>query len=304
MVNTGVILCGVRLDNPIIAASGCFGYGEEFSRLYDLDVLGSFSFKGTTVAPRDGNPAPRIADAPDGMINSVGLQNPGSQAVRDELLPKMAGYFHKPVMANICCSSVGDYAALAEIFGAREQVGWLEVNISCPNVKCGGMSFGADPAAAAAVTKACREKTDKPIIMKLTPNAGSVTDVAKACEAAGADALSLINTVQAMRIDLRRRAPVLANVKGGLSGPAVLPIALRCVWDVYESVKIPLVGMGGVSTPADVIEMMLAGATAVEVGAANLVDPFACPKIIDGLPAKMEELGINSLSDIVGAAHG
>ena len=303
MGRLSVTLCGVELDNPVIPASGTFGYGREFAALYDLDVLGSLSFKGTTRLAREGNPLPRIAEAPGGMINAVGLQNPGVEAVIREELPQLRERFHKPVMANVSGFSVEDYAETCRQLDREEQVGWLEVNISCPNVHGGGMSFGTDPEQAAAVTEAVRKVTKKPVIMKLTPNVTDITEIARACEAAGADGLSLINTVTAMRIDLRTRRPVLANITGGLSGPAVFPIALRAVWQAYKAVKIPIVGLGGISTAEDVIEMMLAGATAVEIGAANLRDPMICPKIIAALPEVMDRYGISNLKDITGGAH-
>ena len=304
MGRLSVTLCGIELDNPIIPASGTFGYGKEFSELYDLDVLGSISFKGTTLQPREGNPLPRIAEAPSGMINSVGLQNPGIAAVIREELPQLRQRFHKPVMANISGFSVEEYVESCERLDQIEQVGWLEVNISCPNVHGGGMSFGTDPKQAAAVTSAVRAVTRKPVIMKLTPNVTDIAEIARACEGAGADGLSLINTVTAMRIDLRTRRPVLANVTGGLSGPAVFPIALRAVWQVYQAVSIPLIGLGGISSAEDVIEMMLAGATAVEIGAANLRDPLICPKIIAALPDAMDRYGIQTLRELTGGAHG
>ena len=296
-------LCGIALDNPVIPASGTFGYGKEFSEFYDLDVLGSLSFKGTTLLPREGNPLPRIAEAPSGMLNAVGLQNPGAEAVLREELPALRRRFHKPVMANISGFSIDDYARTCAMLEQDEAVGWLEVNISCPNVHGGGMSFGTDPKQAAAVTAAVRKVTKKPVIMKLTPNVTDITEIARACEGAGADGLSLINTVTALRIDLKTRRPVLKNVTGGLSGPAVFPIALRAVWQVYEAVRIPIVGLGGIASAEDVIEMMLAGATAVEVGAANLRDPLACPKIIEALPEAMDRYGIRELKDITGGAH-
>ncbi len=304
MGRLSVTLCGIELDNPIIPASGTFGYGKEFSELYDLDVLGSISFKGTTLQPREGNPLPRIAEAPSGMINSVGLQNPGIAAVIREELPQLRQRFHKPVMANISGFSVEEYVESCERLDQIEQIGWLEVNISCPNVHGGGMSFGTDPKQAAAVTSAVRAVTRKPVIMKLTPNVTDIAEIARACEGAGADGLSLINTVTAMRIDLRTRRPVLANVTGGLSGPAVFPIALRAVWQVYQAVSIPLIGLGGISSAEDVIEMMLAGATAVEIGAANLRDPLICPKIIAALPEAMDRYGIRTLKELTGGAHG
>ena len=303
MGRLSVTLCGIALDNPVIPASGTFGYGKEFSEFYDLDVLGSLSFKGTTLLPREGNPLPRIAEAPSGMLNAVGLQNPGAEAVLREELPALRRRFHKPVMANISGFSIDDYATTCAMLEQDESVGWLEVNISCPNVHGGGMSFGTDPKQAAAVTAAVRKVTKKPVIMKLTPNVTDITEIARACEGAGADGLSLINTVTALRIDLKTRRPVLKNVTGGLSGPAVFPIALRAVWQVYEAVKIPIVGLGGISSAEDVIEMMLAGATAVEVGAANLRDPLACPKIIEALPEAMDRYGIRELKELTGGAH-
>ena len=303
MGRLSVSLCGIELDNPVIPASGTFGYGSEFAALYDLDCLGSFSFKGTTRERRDGNAQPRIAEGRGGMLNAVGLQNPGVDAVIREELPRMKEYFHKPVMANVSGFSIDEYAEVCEKLSREDLVGWLEVNISCPNVHGGGMSFGTDPAAAAAVTKAVKAVSHKPVIMKLSPNVTDIVAIARACEEAGADALSLINTVMAMRIDLRRRAPVLANTTGGLSGSAIFPLALRMVWQVSQAVSIPVVGLGGVSSAEDVIEMMLAGATAVEIGAANLTDPFVCPNIIRQLPAVMDRLGIRTLREIIGGAH-
>ena len=299
----GVTLCGIGLDNPVIPASGTFGYGKEFAAFYDLDVLGSLSFKGTTRREREGNPLPRIAEAPSGMLNSVGLQNPGAEKVLAEELPALRERFHKPVLANVSGFSVEEYAETCAMLAEDASVGWLEVNISCPNVHGGGMSFGTDPKQAAAVTAAVRKVTEKPVIMKLTPNVTDITEIARACEGAGADGLCLINTVSAMRIDLRTRRPVLKNTTGGLSGPGIFPIALRAVWQVYEAVTIPLIGCGGVSSAADVIEMMLAGATAVEVGAAGLRDPLACPKIIAALPETMDRYGIRELKEIIGGAH-
>ena len=304
MGRLSVDLCGVTLDNPVIPASGTFGYGYEFAELYDINCLGTFSFKGTTLLPRFGNPTPRIAEAPAGMLNSVGLQNPGVEKVISEELPKLRKCFRKPVMANVSGFAVEDYAQTCALLDKEEQVGWLEVNVSCPNVHGGGMSFGTDPKAAASVVRAVKAVTTKPVILKLTPNVTDIVSVALACEEAGADGLSLINTLLGMRLDLRTRKPILANVTGGLSGPAVFPVALRMVYQVAGAVKIPVVGMGGVSSAADVIEMMLAGAAAVEVGAANLVDPWACKKIIDALPEEMDKLGIDRLSDIIGGAHG
>ena len=303
MVNTKVTLCGIKLDNPVIPASGTFGYGQEFAELYDIDRLGAFSFKGTTAEPRFGNPAPRIAEGRGGMLNAVGLQNPGVDRVIAEELPRLARVYHKPVMANVSGFSVEEYAGTCAKLDAEPQVGWLEVNISCPNVHGGGMSFGADPALAAAVTRAVKAVTTKPVIMKLSPNVTDIVSIARACEDAGADGLSLINTLLAMRIDVRTRRPVLANGTGGLSGPAVFPVAVRMVYQVYEAVRIPIVGMGGVSTAEDVLEMMLAGATAVGVGAANLTDPYASLRIVEALPAAMEKYGIQNLSELTGGAH-
>ena len=303
MVSTRVTLCGIPLDNPVIPASGTFGFGYEFADWYDIDILGTFSFKGTTREPRYGNPTPRIAEAPAGMLNAVGLQNPGIDAVIGEELLKLRKVFHKPVMANISGFSEEEYVYNCARIDQEEQVGWIEVNISCPNVHNGGMSFGTDPASALAVTKAVKAVTTKPVIMKLSPNVTNIADIAKACEEGGADGVSLINTLMGLRLDLKRRKPVLANITGGLSGPAVFPVALRMVWQVYEAVSIPVVGLGGVSTAEDVIEMMMAGATAVQVGAANLVDPFACKTIIEDLPRVMEKLKIDSLEEIIGGAH-
>ena len=298
MVDLSVNLCGIELSNPVIPASGTFGYGREFAALYDINILGTFSFKGTTLAPRLGNPLPRIAEAPAGMLNAVGLQNPGVEKVISEELPAMAEFFRKPVMANVSGFSIEDYAETCRRLDGCDQVGWLEVNISCPNVHGGGMSFGTDPQMAAAVTRAVKAVTTKPVIMKLSPNVTDIVAIAKACADAGADGLSLINTLMGMRIDLRTRRPVLANTTGGLSGPAIFPVALRMVYQVARAVDIPVVGMGGVSSAADVLEMMMAGAVAVEVGAANLVDPFACKKIIEALPAEMARCGIRSLSEL------
>lgn len=300
---TKVDLCGIEIDNPIIPASGTFGFGYEFAELYDINILGTFSFKGTTKDPRFGNPTPRIAECTAGMINAVGLQNPGVDRVIDEELPKLAKCFHKPVMANVSGFSVEDYAYTCERLDKEAQVGWLEVNVSCPNVHGGGMSFGTDPKAAAEVTRAVKAVTTKPVILKLSPNVTNIVEIAKACENAGADGISLINTLLGMRIDLRRKKPVIANVMGGFSGPAIFPVALRMVYQVASAVSVPVIGMGGVSTADDVIEMMLAGATAVEVGAANLVDPFACMDIIDSLPEAMQKYGINNLNEIIGGAQ-
>ena len=303
MVNTKVNLCGITLDNPVIPASGTFGYGYEFAELYDINCLGTFSFKGTTKDPRFGNPTPRIAECPDGMINAVGLQNPGVEMVIAEELPKLKQCFHKPVMANISGFSVEDYVYTCEKLDKEEQVGWLEVNISCPNVHGGGMAFGTSPAAAAEVTKAVKAVTTKPVIVKLSPNVTSITDIAAAVEEAGADGISLINTMLGMRIDLNTKKPVIANKMGGFSGHAILPVALRMVYQVYETVKIPIVGIGGVSSAEEVVEMMLAGATAVEIGAANLVNPYVCRDIVEKLPEVMSKYRINSLSEIIGGAH-
>lgn len=300
---TKVDLCGIELDNPVIPASGTFGFGYEFAELYDINMLGTFSFKGTTKDPRFGNPTPRIAECTAGMINAVGLQNPGVDKVISDELPKLKKCFNKPVMANVSGFSIDDYAYTCEKLDREEQVGWLEVNVSCPNVHGGGMSFGTDPKAAAEVTKAVKAVTTKPVILKLSPNVTNIVDIAKACEDSGADGISLINTMLGMRIDLRRRKPVIANVMGGFSGPAIFPIAVRMVYQVSQAVKIPVIGMGGVSSADDVIEMMLAGATAVEVGAANLVDPLACKNIIETLPKAMEEYGINNLNEIIGGTH-
>lgn len=298
MERTKVNLLGIELDNPVIPASGTFGYGREFAGLYDIDILGTFSFKGTTLHPRLGNPLPRIAEAPSGMLNAVGLQNPGVDKVISEELPNLSKIFHKPVMANVSGFSIEEYAETCRRLDACAQVGWLEVNISCPNVHHGGMSFGTDPAQAAAVTKAVKSVTSKPIIMKLSPNVTDIVSIAKACADAGADGVSLINTLMGMRIDLRTRRPVIANVTGGLSGPAVFPVALRMVYQVARAVSVPVVGMGGVSSAEDVLEMLMAGATAVEVGAANLADPFACKRIIGDLPGVMDKYGIETLKSL------
>ena len=295
-----VTLCGIELDNPVIPASGTFGYGYEFAELYDINMLGTFSFKGTTKDPRFGNPTPRIAECPSGMINAVGLQNPGVEAVIGCELPKLAKCFTKKVMANVSGFSVEDYVYTCEKLDKCEQVGWLEVNVSCPNVHGGGMSFGTSPEAAAEVTRAVKAATTKPVIIKLSPNVTDIVAIAKACEEAGADGISLINTLLGMRIDLRTRKPVIANTMGGFSGDAIFPVAVRMVYQVAHAVKIPVVGMGGVSTAEDVIEMMLAGATAVEVGAANLINPYACRDIIRDLPAAMAKYKIDNLSDIIG----
>ena len=304
MDRLSVDLCGIRLDNPVIPASGTFGYGYEFAEIYDINCLGTFSFKGTTLHPRVGNPTPRIAEAAAGLLNAVGLQNPGVDAVIREELPKLQSVFHKPVIANVSGFSTEEYVATCQRLDACEQVGWLELNISCPNVHGGGMSFGTDPACAAEVVAAVRRVVTKPLIVKLTPNVTDIAAIARAVEDAGADAVSLINTVLAMRIDPATRRPVLANTTGGLSGPAVFPLALRMVYQVYEAVHIPVVGVGGVSSAEDVIEMLLAGAAAVQVGAANLVRPTACRDIIEALPGVMDRYNITNLRDIIGGAHG
>ena len=300
MVNTKVNLLGIEIDNPIIPASGTYGFGYEFAELYDINILGTFSFKGTTKEPRFGNPTPRIAECNAGMINSVGLQNPGVDKVISEELPKLKACFNKPVMANVSGFSIEDYAYTCEKLDKEEQVGWLEVNVSCPNVHGGGMSFGTQPEAVAEVTKAVKAVTTKPVIIKLSPNVTDIVSIAKACEEAGADGISLINTLLGMRINLRTRQPVIANKMGGFSGPAIFPVAVRMVYQVANAVNIPVVGMGGVSSAEDVIEMMLAGATAVEVGAANLVNPYVCRDIINDLPKVMNKYGINNLNEIIG----
>ena len=302
-MNTKVNLCGIELDNPVIPASGTFGYGYEFAEVYDINELGTFSFKGTTREPRFGNPTPRIAECTSGMINAVGLQNPGVEAVIARELPKLKECFHKPVMANVSGFSVEDYAYTCRRLDAEDQVGWLEVNVSCPNVHGGGMSFGTQPEAAAEVTRAVKAVTTKPVIIKLSPNVTDIVSIARACEDAGADGISLINTMLGMRIDLRRKKPIIANTMGGFSGPAIFPVALRMVYQVSQAVKVPVIGMGGVSSAEDVIEMMLAGATAVEVGAANLVNPFVCRDIIRDLPETMKKYRIENLKDIIGGAH-
>ncbi len=303
MGRLNVNLCNIELDNPIIPASGTFGYGYEFAELYDINMLGTFSFKGTTRDARFGNPTPRIAECPSGMINAVGLQNPGVEKVISEELPKLSKCFNKKVMANVSGFSIEDYAYTCERLDACDQVGWLEVNVSCPNVHGGGMSFGTSAAAAAEVTRAVKKVTTKPVILKLSPNVTDVVEIAKACEDAGADGISLINTLLGMRIDLRTKRPVIANKMGGFSGSAIFPVAVRMVYQVASAVKVPVIGMGGVTTAEDVIEMMLAGATAVEVGAANLIDPFACKNIIEDLPAVMDKYKIDNLKDIIGGAR-
>ena len=302
-MNTKVKLCGIEMSNPLIPASGTFGFGYEFAELYDINILGTFSFKGTTKDKRFGNPTPRIAECERGMINSVGLQNPGVEDVIKNELPKLKACFNKPVMANVSGFSVDEYVYTCEKLDKENQIGWFEVNVSCPNVHGGGMSFGTSPEAAAEVTAAVKKVTTKPVIVKLSPNVTDIVSIAKACEAAGADGISLINTLLGMRIDLKSRKPVVANKMGGFSGPAIKPVALRMVYQVYDAVKIPIVGGGGIATAEDVIEMMLAGATAVEVGAANLVYPFACKNIIEDLPRVMEKYKIDNLTDIIGGAH-
>lgn len=303
MVNTKVDLCGITLDNPVMAASGTFGYGYEFAELFDINMLGTFSFKGTTLEPRFGNPTPRIAECREGMINSIGLQNPGIDKVIEEELPKLSKYLHKKVMANVGGFSVEEYVEVCRRLDACDQVGWLEVNVSCPNVHGGGIAFGTDPDAAAQVVSAVKDAVRKPVIVKLSPNVTDIVSIAKACENAGADGISLINTMLGMRIDLRTKKPVVANIMGGFSGPAVFPVALRMVYQVYEAVDVPIIGIGGVSTASDVIEMMLAGATAVQIGAANLTDPYVCRDIVLQLPETMKKYGISDLRGITGGAH-
>ena len=303
MADLKVTLSGLELDNPLIPASGTFGYGYEFAELYDINMLGSFSFKGTTLEPRFGNPTPRIAETPAGMINAVGMQNPGIDRVINEELPRLKKCFHKKVIANIGGFSVAEYAECCARIDAEEQVGLIEVNVSCPNVHNGCMSFGTDPLGISAVTKAVKAVTTKPVYVKLSPNVTDIVPLAAAAAEAGADGISLINTLLGMRIDLRTKKPVIANKMGGFSGSAILPVALRMVYQVYEAVKLPIIGMGGISSARDVVEMMLAGATAVEIGAANLVDPWACPKILAELPSVMAQYGITSLREIIGGAH-
>ncbi|HNX61928.1 MAG TPA: dihydroorotate dehydrogenase [Candidatus Limiplasma sp.] len=302
MADTGVTLSGIRLDNPVIPASGTFGFGKEFREYYDLNILGTFSFKGTTLEPRFGNPTPRVAECTAGMLNAVGLQNPGVQHVIDHELPELAAFFHKPVMANISGFSVEEYVEVARLLDTQPQVGWLEVNVSCPNVHGGGMAFGTSAENAAAVTRAVKAVTAKPVYIKLSPNVTDIVSIARACEDAGADGLSLINTLLGMRIDLKTGKHLLANRTGGLSGPAILPVALRMVWQVAQAVHIPVIGMGGIASAEDVLEMMYAGATAVQVGAQNLVNPFACKEIIEALPQAMEKYHIRSLQNIIGGA--
>lgn len=303
MVNTKINLLGIEIDNPIIPASGTFGFGYEFADLYDINILGTFSFKGTTKEPRFGNPTPRIAECTAGMINSVGLQNPGVEKVISEELPKLKKVFSKPVMANVSGFSVEEYAYTCEKLNDCEQVGWIEVNVSCPNVHNGGMSFGTSPDAVSKVVKAVKKVTTKPVIIKLSPNVTDIVSIAKACEEAGADGISLINTLLGMRIDIKRRKPVIANKMGGFSGDAIFPVAVRMVYQVYEAVSVPIIGMGGISSAKDVIEMMMAGATAVQVGAANLINPFACKEIIEELPKEMDKLNIKDINEITGGAH-
>ena len=303
MGRLSVNLCGIELDNPVIPASGTFGFGYEFAEIYDINCLGTFSFKGTTKEARFGNPTPRIAECTAGMINAVGLQNPGVEKVIDEELPKLKNCFHKPVMANVSGFSVDDYAYTCQKLDTEEQIGWFEVNVSCPNVHGGGMSFGTDPKAAAEVTRAVKAVTNKPVIVKLSPNVTDIVSIAKACEQAGADGISLINTMLGMRIDLNRRKPVIKNKMGGFSGAAIFPVAVRMVYQVSKAVKIPVIGMGGISSAEDVIEMMMAGATAVEIGAANLINPFACRDIINELPQVLDKYKINEIKDIIGVVE-
>ena len=303
MVDTKVTLSGIELTNPIIPASGTFGFGYEFAELYDINMLGTFSFKGTTKDARFGNPTPRIAECREGMINSVGLQNPGVHKVIEEELPKLKQCFNKPAMANVSGFSVEEYVYTCQLLDKEPQVGWLEVNISCPNVHNGGMAFGTSSENAHQVVKAVKAVTKKPVYVKLSPNVTDIASIAVACEEAGADGISLINTLLGMKIDLKTKKPVVANKMGGFSGRAIFPVAVRMVYQVYEAVKIPVIGMGGVATASDVIEMMLAGATAVQVGAENLVNPYACRDIINDLPRVMEKYGINKLTDIIGGAH-
>jgi len=303
MGRLSVDLCGIEIDNPVIPASGTFGYGYEFAQIYDINCLGTFSFKGTTKEERFGNQAPRIAETPSGLLNAVGLQNPGVEKVISEELPKLKKVFSKPVMANVSGFSVDEYVYVCEKLDKEEQVGWLEVNISCPNVHGGGMSFGTDPVLAKEVTKAVKAVTTKPVIVKLSPNVTDIVAIAKACEEGGADGVSLINTLLSMRIDIKTRKPIIANITGGLSGPAIFPLAVRMVYQVSKAVNIPVVGLGGISSAEDVIEMMMAGATAVQIGAANLIDPWASKNIIEELPKAMDKLGIKDIKDIIGAAH-
>ena len=303
MVNTKINLSGLVLDNPVLCASGTFGYGYEFAELYDINCLGSFSFKGTTKEPRFGNPTPRIAECPMGMINSVGLQNPGVEKVISEELPKLKKVFHKPVIANIGGFSFDEYSEVASLLDKEEGVGLLEINISCPNVHGGGIGFGTSPETAAEVTRRVKAVTKKPVYIKLTPNVTDIVSIAKACEAAGADGISMINTLLGMRIDLKKKKPIIANKMGGFSGPAIFPVALRMIYQVYDAVKIPIIGMGGVTSAEDVIEMMLAGASAVQIGAQNRVNPYAAKEIVEALPGVMEKYGIDNLESIIGGAH-
>ena len=303
MKDTSVVLCGLRLDNPVVPASGTFGYGNEFREFYDINILGSFSFKGTTREPRFGNPTPRIAECTAGMLNAVGLQNPGIDAVISEELPRLRTFFHKSVIANISGFSVEEYAYCCERIDGEEQVGIIEVNVSCPNVRHGGMSFGTSPEAAAEVTRAVKAVTTKPVFIKLSPNVTDIVAIARACEEAGADGICLINTMLGMRIDTLRRRAIIANTTGGFSGPAIFPVALRMVYQVSKACRIPVMGCGGVQSARDVVEMMMAGATAVQVGAANLVNPYASKEIVEALPAEMERLGIERLSDIIGCVE-
>ena len=303
MGRLNVNLCGIELDNPVIPASGTFGFGYEFAEIYDINCLGTFSFKGTTKDARFGNPTPRIAECSSGMLNSVGLQNPGVDKVISEELPRLKQCFNKKAMANVSGFSVDDYVYTCAKLDAEDQVGWLEVNVSCPNVHGGGMSFGTSPESASAVVREVKKVTHKPVIIKLSPNVTDIVSIAKACEDAGADGISLINTLLGMRIDIKTGKPILANTMGGLSGPAVFPVALRMVYQVYSNVSVPVIGMGGISSAEDVIEMMMAGATAVQVGAANLVNPTACKDIIDSLPAVMDKYGIKDLKSIIGESH-
>lgn len=298
-----VHLSGIKLDNPIIPASGTFGFGYEFADFYDINILGSISLKGTTKDPRYGNPLPRIAECNDGLINSIGLQNPGIEAVIDRELPILNKFYKKPVIANISGFSIDEYAYCCEKIDKQEQVGIIELNISCPNVHNGGMAFGTSPEAAKEVTKAVKKVTTKPLYVKLTPNVTNIVEIAKACQEGGADGIVLINTLLGMRINLKTKKPVIANKMGGFSGPAIFPVATRMVYQVYEAVNIPIIGVGGIEKAEDVIEMMLAGGTAVQVGAANLKNPYACKEIIENLPNVMEKYGINSLQDIIGKAH-
>ncbi len=303
MVDTSVNLCGIKLTNPVIPASGTFGFGYEFTRFYDINILGSIALKGTTKEPRFGNPTPRIAECPSAVLNSVGLQNPGAERVLNYELKTLKSIYKKPVIANVSGFSVNDYVSAVNILNEDSNIGWFEINISCPNVHGGGLAFGTNAENAALVTKTVRGITNKPIIIKLSPNVTDITEIAKACEAEGADGVSLINTLLGMKIDLKTKKPLLANKTGGLSGPAVKPVAVRMVYQVYEAVKIPIVGIGGIASADDVLEFMLAGAAAVEVGAANLIDPYACKKIIEDLPKAMKKYGINNLSEIIGGAH-